>query len=151
MNIINSTNLKFLFLFILIIIGFIVNRPKSSVIVMDKLITIDEVGDSLTYENVRDYLIINKVKHPNIVLRQALLETGYFKCTNCSLDYNNLFGFRYHKKYIKFNNWKESVHYYANWQYYKAYVDSTNYYDFLINVGYATDGTYVNKLKNINL
>jgi hypothetical protein len=142
-------DVKFLFLFILIVIGFIVNRPKSSIVVMDKLITIDEVGDSLTYDNVRDYLIIINVKHPAVVLKQALLETGYFKCTNCSLDDNNLFGFKYHDKYIKFSNWKESVHYYANWQYYKGYSDTLDYYEFLDNIGYATSITYEQKLKSM--
>lgn len=144
--------IKFSILFLIIILGYLfIFKSKNKYIIINKYISIDSVEDSLTQENVSNYLKIIKVKHPDIVLKQSLLETGNYTCTNCSLDYNNLFGFRYHNKYIKFNSWKESCHYYANWQYYKAYNDSTNYYDFLIDVGYATDGTYVYKLKNLKL
>jgi hypothetical protein len=128
---------------------FIFKQEKPTVLI--KLVTIESVGDSLTKSNVELYLKIIKVKHPDIVLKQSLLETGNYNCVNCSLDYNNLFGFRYNNKYIKFNNWKESCHYYANWQYYKAYNDTTDYYDFLVKVGYATDKTYVTKLKNVKI
>jgi hypothetical protein len=148
-----KTNLKFLILLLLIVIGFIINNKNKAqtIIITDRIVSIDTVDDSLTMDNVRDYIILLKIKNPNIVLRQAILETGWFKCTNCSLDKNNLFGFRYNHKYIEFNHWKESIHYYANWQYYKGYSYVQNYYDFLKSVGYATSEEYENKLKNIIL
>ena len=42
--------------------------------------------------------IINMIKghdidYPEIVFSQMMLETGNLKCTNCSLDKNNFFGF----------------------------------------------------------
>ena len=35
---------------------------------------------------------------PKIVLAQSILETGWYKCENCSMDQNNLFGLWNHKK-----------------------------------------------------
>ena len=89
------------------------------------------------------------IKFPKIVLAQALHETGNFKCKSCSLDRNNLFGFRYKKKYLVFDNWKESVVYYARWQ--SRHYKGGDYYEFLKDVGYATDPEYINRLKRFKL
>ena len=58
----------------------------------------------LTVDNVLIEICKNDIKHPIIVLKQVLLETGHLKCTNCSLDYNNLFGIGWNgKTYFRVN------------------------------------------------
>jgi flagellum-specific peptidoglycan hydrolase FlgJ len=103
----------------------------------------------LTISNVAKEIRLQGIKHEKIVLAQALHETGNFSCTKCSLEKNNLFGFRYKKKYLEFDNWKESVAYYARWQ--NRHYKGGDYYKFLEDVGYATDTTYNQKLKRFNL
>lgn len=107
----------------------------------------EEISDELTVKNVRKALINEEVQHAEIVLRQAILETGWFKCTSCSLNKNNIFGFWYKKKYIEFENWKECIAYYKRWQ--DKHYKGGDYYTFLRKVGFATSQTYVQKLKSI--
>lgn len=102
-----------------------------------------------TIEEIRTELVKQEVKHADIVLRQVILETGWLSCTNCSLKYNNLFGFWYKKKYLKFTTWQESVAYYRRWQ--DRHFKGGDYYQFLIDRGYATDEQYIYKLKHINI
>lgn len=98
---------------------------------------------SLTIENVRAELKRLGVKHSNIVIKQVKLETGNLKYVRN----NNLFGFRGNKGYLKFDTWQDAVQYKKKWQD-KRYKGG-DYYDFLIKVGYATDSTYIQKLKQI--
>lgn len=112
-----------------------------------------------TYQEVRDYIYDSTdIKHKEIVLRQSLLETGLYKCTNCSLDKNNIFGWYYKKKYLSFTHWKESIQYYFKWQ--NKWYKEGDYYSFLECiykhgdgrcVRYATDPKYIDKLKAIKL
>lgn len=111
-------------------------------------IFVDAVPE-LTPENVFDQLEKFGIQHPEIVLRQSILETGWYECTSCSLEHNNIFGFRYKKKYIEFDNWVEAVKYYKQWQD-KRYKGG-DYYGFLKSIGYATSPTYISKLKSIKL
>jgi len=102
---------------------------------------------TLTVENLKTALENAGVQHADIVLRQAILETGWFKCTECSLSRNNIFGFWYKKKYIQFDNWKDCVAYYKRWQ--DRHYKGGDYYVFLKKVGFATDPSYVKRLKSI--
>lgn len=103
-----------------------------------------------TYQEVKDYINDSTdIKHKDIVLRQSILETGWYNCTNCSMDKNNIFGWYYKKKYLSFKHWKESVIYYERWQS-RHYIEG-DYYAFLVKRGYATDTNYINKLKSIKL
>jgi len=111
-------------------------------------IFVDAVPE-LTPENVYAQLEKFGVQHPEIVLRQSILETGWYGCEKCSLEHNNIFGFRYKKKYIEFNNWVEAVKYYKKWQD-KRYKGG-DYYTFLKEIGYATSKTYISKLKSIKV
>ena len=93
-------------------------------------------------------LIYYDVKHPKTVLAQAKLETGNYKSKVCTV-YNNLFGLRKPDgSYYKFNSWQESVKAYKDWVQNK-YTPPNDYYDFLDSIGYAEDGNYTNKLKDI--
>lgn len=112
----------------------------------------------LTKSNLITYICKKEIKHPLIVYYQAMIETGWLKCTNCSLDYNNLFGLTPKaNKYIKFYHWTASVDYYKNWQD-KYYSDSIDYYTFLNCLWirpngtpqrYAEDPDYTRKLKSL--
>jgi len=101
------------------------------------------------------------VKNPDIVYRQALLETGWFTHPRFTV-YHNTLGmkkarYRKHvqsgvwKKHATYDHWLDSVKDYALWQ---EYWDSlgynmNNYYDFLEHVGYATADHYVKTLKKL--
>jgi len=87
------------------------------------------------------------VKHVDIVVRQSVVETGWYKCTKCSLDKNNLFGFFYKGKYLEFETWQESVKYYYWWQ--SKLYKGGDYYEFLKRIGYAEDPNYIYKLKTV--
>ena len=64
----------------------------------------------LTIANLTQSLQLHNVQHPNIVIAQALLETGYFTSRVC-LEYSNPFDLRrpLDGSYYHFNNWEESV------------------------------------------
>lgn len=101
--------------------------------------------DSLIYKACIYYNIHN----PEIVVAQAILETGYYRSEGCKKD-NNLFGLynSNKKEYFKFSHWTESVKAYRDMIQYK-YKNNEDYYHFLDRIGYAEDSLYNNKLKNI--
>lgn len=112
-------------------------------------VEVSEVSNELTLKNLYQEMVNQGIKHPDVVLRQAILETGWFKSYSCRKR-NNLFGFWYKNKYIVFDSWKESVSYYKEWQD-RHYKENINYYDFLVKRGYAEDPKYISKLKAIKI
>jgi hypothetical protein len=68
----------------------------------------------LNVDSVFKYICKSGIKHPEIVIKQAVLETGWFK-SPFLMSRNNIFAFRT-KKYLRFENWKACVDYYKNWQ-----------------------------------
>lgn len=96
----------------------------------------------LTIHNLYREIIRNGIRHPKIVLAQAILETGWFRskvCRNC----NNLFGLTNPRtgRYYKFGHWTESVRaYYTKVQY--RYSEG-NYLLWLRDIGYAEDPNYI--------
>ncbi len=111
---------------------------------------------SLTIEAVNAAIISEGIKHPQIVLKQVILETGWLKSYGCRYR-KNLFGFRTDKGYMKFDTWQESVKYYKRWQD-RLYTDG-DYYSFLECmykirnrcVRYAEDANYIRSLKGIKI
>lgn len=101
-----------------------------------------------TVEAVRSEINRLKIDSSEIVLKQSVLETGWYKSYSCK-HRNNLFGFRWKGKYLEFDTWQESVQYYARWQ--DRHFKGGDYYKFLKDRGYATDPEYINKLKQIKL
>ena len=101
----------------------------------------------LTLENVYSELIANEVSHPDIVIRQVIAETNWLRCKNCSMQFNNIFGFYTRNGYLRFDNWVESVKYYKNWQ--DSFYKGGDYYGFLQRIGYATAPGYLNLLRQI--
>lgn len=92
--------------------------------------------DTVFVDSVLRYICEKEIKYPNIVICQAIFETGWMRHTYL-MSRNNLFGFR-HKVYMTFKNWKESVDYYKMWQdkFYKD--DKEDYYKFLVRIRYST-------------
>ena len=105
---------------------------------------------SQTKEEVYNYLLEIECKHPEIVYKQVMFETKHLKCTNCTMDYNNLLGWRYNHKNLVFNHWKESLDYYKDWQIRRKYKESEDYYEFLKRVWGVSDmDWYIGILKRI--
>lgn len=78
------------------------------------------------------------IQHPEIVMKQAMLETGNFRAPML-MSRNNLFGFRT-QAYLRFENWQESVAYYKRWQDRRYTNRSENYFRFLDRIRYASPG-----------
>ena len=99
-------------------------------------------------DDVKSYMDSIGILNSDIVLKQALLETGHFKA-KLLMDKNNLFAFRFTKRYMSFINWQASVDYYKKWQD-KFYTNqSENYYDFLKRIRYARSPHYIKVLKQV--
>lgn len=96
----------------------------------------------LTVANLYKEIVRNGILYPEIVLAQAILETGWFRSSLCR-DRNNLFGLTnpVTGRYFEFAHWTESVRaYYTKVQYkYKG----GNYLLWLREIGYAEDPEYV--------
>jgi len=114
-------------------------------------------SNELTKENVYAEIMRCDVKFSEIVLRQALLETGHFTSHNC-LRRNNLFGMTGGNKdsdnvhgYKIYGHWRESVMDYKEWQAKRITDDCSNYYLFLTQWKYAESPEYENKLKSIDI
>lgn len=102
-------------------------------------------NDSLVHEACLYY----GLHEPEIVMVQAVLETGHFRSDNC-LIHNNLFGLynSHRKEYFKFDHWTESVKAYRDMIQYRL-KENEDYYTFLKRIGYAEDPKYITKVKNI--
>ena len=102
----------------------------------------------LTIPNLYAEIIQNGIRHPKIVLAQAILETGWFTSPVCR-NKHNLFGLTNPRtgKYFEFGHWTESVRaYYTKVQY--KYKDG-NYLLWLRDIGYAEDPNYIHSLSRI--
>lgn len=96
----------------------------------------------LTIPNLYAEIIRNGIRHPKIVLAQAILETGWFTSPVCR-NKHNLFGLTNPRtgKYFEFDHWTESVRAYYTKVQYKF--KGGNYLLWLRNLGYAEDPNYV--------
>lgn len=96
----------------------------------------------LTIPNLYEEIKRNGIRYPDIVLAQAILETGWFRSSACRKK-NNLFGLTNPRtgKYYEFEHWTDSVRaYYTKVQYrYKG----GNYLLWLKKIGYAEDKNYI--------
>lgn len=113
--------------------------PKSDVEICSDY---DGVLPELTVPNLLREIHRNGIKHPKIVLAQAILETGWFTSSVCR-NKNNLFGLTNPRtgNYYEFGHWTDSVRaYYSKVQYrYKG----GNYLIWLRDIGYAEDPGYI--------
>ena len=102
----------------------------------------------LSKENLYSELVAQEIDYPEIVLAQALLETGNFKSYSCKVR-NNLFGLmRKDGTYMEFDHWTNSVHAYK--KYIQKYREVPNdYYKYLNDLGYVKDSIYIIRVKEI--
>jgi uncharacterized FlgJ-related protein len=100
------------------------------------------------------YCYIKKIgiRNPEIVLQQAIYESGHFKSQVCC-QRNNLFGFRSTLIYKKYPTWQNCVDYYKKWQD-RHYTDTTEeYYHFLQRINYSgyKEFNYAKQLKKVKI
>ena len=86
------------------------------------------------------------IQHADVVVSQAILETGNVKSDLC-LDQDNLFGLYNSRRdeFFSFDHWTKSVKAYRDKIQYRYH--SGDYYEWLQDIGYAEDTCYVSKLK----
>jgi hypothetical protein len=107
-------------------------------------------------ENMMRLMYSLKIAHPDIVMAQAIIESGNFK-SNIFKENNNLFGMKmpeYRKTtaiginrgHAVYRNWRESVIDYALWQGKRARYQTKNQYLCRLK-SYATDPNYITKIK----
>ena len=99
------------------------------------------ISFGVTADEVYAECLNQGIEHPEIVTAQAVQETGWFKCTKCSMRVNNIFGYYYKGSYIEFDKWQDGVSYYKKWQ--DNHYKGQDYYDFLECLWVASDGTCV--------
>jgi len=111
----------------------------------------------MEWENICFFIDLFKIKHPDIVKAQILLETNYLKSNVCIIN-RNLFGMRHvngrlslgtYNYHALYSSYVESLMEYKLWQdmYYKD--DNESYFSFLYRMGYSTDKLYNYKLRQI--
>jgi hypothetical protein len=110
--------MKKIFILLALCVGVSVYAAKPFKKITQK-IPLVAMGDTLNVENLILTVWALPFKHKNIVIAQAILETGWFKSENCSRN-NNLFGMRRSytristsdttiSGYAHYDNWKMSV------------------------------------------
>jgi len=78
------------------------------------------------------------IKHPKIVMQQAILETGWFR-SPLLRNRHNLFGFR-KIRYLEFKTAEESIRFYKNWQDRNYLNPDQDYLEFLTEIRYGSRG-----------
>jgi hypothetical protein len=101
-----------------------------------------------TEENVLAAIMAMGIESPHTVLAQSIVETGNFRCRQCSMQYGNLFGFRTNTGYMRFEHWTGSVWYYKKWQ--DERYKGGDYYEFINRIGYASAPGYEVLVKKIS-
>ena len=109
------------------------------------------------FDGFQEYLRLRNVPNREIVVAQAILETGGFNSL-VFYENNNLFGMKQarirettatgsNRGHATYDNWVDSVDDYILWY---TYVTRNrvyeNYLDFLVYIGYAEDPYYLSKL-----
>lgn len=120
-------------------------EPIPVKLVQPEFFLSDEPNDSLVLQACEYY----GLKHSEIVLAQAILETGHYKSGGCKND-KNLFGLYNSRKneFFKFEHWYESVEAYRDLIQYR-YDGESDYFTWLKQIGYAEDPNYNQKLQQI--
>lgn len=142
---------------LMLVISFYVGKSKSKTVLVYKDSCDYYPKTKLTWENVDYWLDYFNVQHKEIVKAQIMLESKNLS-SKIALQNNNLFGMKFpsvretsatHKQnsHAAYPNYIESIRDYAIFQY--TYYRGGDYYAFLINAKYATDSTYINKLKQV--
>lgn len=81
--------------------------------------SIDPISDTLNINNLKLLVDSIPLKHKDIIVAQAILETGWFNSENC-IKNNNLFGMR--KSYIRPSTSDTTIDGYAHYSSWKSSV-----------------------------
>lgn len=129
---------------------------------------IDEKIESITtsefsIELLKEYLELVYPNSSNVVIKQFVLETGWFK-SKIFRENNNICGMKLpYKRYTKatgkkykhaaYNHWTDSVDdYFLLIKYHTDKgMDTSDYYEFLLNINYASNTSYTDILRCINV
>lgn len=104
-----------------------------------------ELNDSILYLALVHY----EVKYPKAVLAQAKLESGNYTSKHCRTKNNFLGLYNSRKKeYFSFSHWTACIQGYKDMIEYKM-KDGEDYYEFLTRIKYASNPTYIYKVKQI--
>lgn len=134
-------------------------KDKKEIIYSNEYIPVKLLVDSFSMSKLKTMLECLNIKHSDIVLAQAILETGNFK-SKVFIENNNLFGMKLSKtrpstalglnnNHAYYNHWTESVYDYAFWQTtFCRRLSREEYLDYLNSV-YAEDNSYKQKLLKI--
>lgn len=109
-------------------------------------------NEKFSVSNFMYYLKLLEVKFPEVVLRQSIEETGWWK-SSAFKKKHNLFGLSKKGKCLTFAHWTQSVKAYKMLQVKHLHkVDSKQcYYKTLTKKRYSQNKKYVRNLRNIDL
>jgi hypothetical protein len=144
--------LTFIFSFFMVVLS----APPNQVIYIQRVEPVKDL-QILSWSNIDFYISKFDIKEPKIVKIQIRHETGNLKSKLC-LQQNNLLGMRFapHREttaigegnhHARYQSWQKSLEDYKIWQ--SKYYHEGDYYQFLENIGYATDPWYIHKLRKI--
>lgn len=110
---------------------------------MIKLYILILLSNTTNIDKIKSIYYINKVEEIRISSAIIKYETGRMNCNKCAFKtHNNLFGFMWKNKYIKYNFYNESIKAYIKWQkkhwlkFHKKYPNES-YYKFLKYIYYC--------------
>lgn len=162
-----KSNKPYMFSFFGLLIGFIIgffifyDSPEIKYLPQEeKVVIIPKRIQEFSEENLYSYLKELEIKHPDIVLAQAKLETGNFT-SDLFLESNNLFGMMRAQSrpntsigvtnngFAIYKTWKDSVLDYT--LYYTAYLKNKSRDEIFafLQDKYAENPQYIHLLKNI--
>ena len=136
------------------IVGKIIDKVKSYF--KDNVVT--NSYKPFSVENLKSEIVKQGIKYPNIVLAQAVLESGHFK-SDIFLDNHNIFGMKKpsvrktmatgeNRGHATFNNWVDSVRDYKMFQDQNGYSNlSVNDYMKKLGTDYCPGCNYEKKIK----
>lgn len=124
-----------------------------------KYVVNKHVGSELNEQRFKDFLLKAEINYPEIVYAQAMLESNL--TSKLAKEQNNLFGMKFPRQrpttaiknergFAKYLTWEDAVLDYRIYQ--KLYLPADSpaeYYQALINAGYARDPDYISKLKAV--
>ena len=98
---------------------------------------------------VREEIIQQDIKHPDIVFAQFLLETGH-GTSQAFKQLNNTHGWTNRSGLMRFKTWQDSIKQYKRYQ--QRYDCTSDYFQYLCRTWGAPDMEgYINKIKSIEL
>ena len=153
----------YLLLIVLLLLGIFSVSPKQIDIESSALESSDEelqqqVIEQMSFEDsVFTYIVELNIKHPDVVLKQAKIESGNFK-SKVFLENNNMFGFKKafkrantqidtNRGYAVYDSWQECVIDYALYQTYSAKNLGREEYIIFLGKHYAEDPNYKNLIR----